>query len=138
MKEGLDLATEKGLDLLLVTNKTDPCVCKLIDYGQFKYEQHKKEKQAKKGTKGQTVKEIKMGPNISIHDFNFKLAQGQKFLEKGYKVKVTIFFKGREQNNLSPGYELIKKFQEAVKDICGSTTDAARSGRFLSCYINAK
>lgn len=116
-KEGLKLAEESGLDLVTVAPQANPPVCRIMDYGKFKYEQNKKEKEAKKKQKTINVKEVKLRPNIEEHDFNTKLNNAKKFLQKGDKVKVTIMFRGREITHPELGRELCDKLAEGVQDV---------------------
>ncbi|WP_041367063.1 translation initiation factor IF-3 [Natranaerobius thermophilus] len=116
-KEALKIAEENNLDLVTVAPKAKPPVCRIMDYGKFKYEQNKKEKQAKKKQKTINVKEVKLRPNIEEHDFNTKLNNARKFLKKEDKVKVTIMFRGREITHPENGKELCQKMAKEVEDI---------------------
>ncbi len=116
-QEALKIAEESGLDLVTVAPQANPPVCRIMDYGKFKYEQNKKEKEAKKKQKTINVKEVKLRPNIEEHDFNTKLNNARKFLQKGDKVKVTIMFRGREITHPELGRELCDKLAEGVKDV---------------------
>lgn len=94
----------------------EPPVCRVLNYGQFKYQQNKKDKQAKKSNKSNIVKEIKMSPKISIHDYTVRVNHSKSFLEKGYRVKLTIPFRGREIMHKDLGNELAQRFIEDIKD----------------------
>lgn len=116
-KEAMKIAEEHGLDLVTVAPKAKPPVCRILDYGKYKYEQNKKDKEAKKKQKTINVKEVKLRPNIEEHDFNTKLNNAKKFLQKEDKVKVTIMFRGREITHPENGKELCNKMAEELKDV---------------------
>ena len=103
IREALEKAEEKNLDLVLVAPNANPQVCKIMNYGKYKFEQAKKEKEAKKKQKVLEVKELRVTPNIEEHDFEFKSKNARKFLEDGNKVKITVRFRGREDNNSKAG-----------------------------------
>lgn len=115
--DALDLAYEKKLDLVLVAPNTEIPVCKIMNYGKYKFEQSKKEKEAKKKQKIFEIKEIRITPNIEQHDFEFKLKNAQKFIEDGNKVKITVRFRGREMNYLKLGEQVLNKFIEELAEI---------------------
>ena len=115
--EALEKAEEKKLDLVLVAPNSTPVVCKIMNYGQYKFEQAKKEKEAKKKQKALEVKEIRVTPNIEEHDFGFKSKNARKFLQEGNKVKITVRFRGREVNNSKAGEVVLNKFIENLEDI---------------------
>jgi translation initiation factor IF-3 len=109
IKEAIDMAKEEGLDLIEISPNAKPPVCKIIDIGKYKYDLQKKANKAKKKQKIISLKEIKLRPVTEIHDYNFKIKNAQKFLEKGDKVKFTVKFKGREMQHTVLGYELMKR-----------------------------
>ena len=115
--KALDLAAEKNLDLVLVAPGTRPAVCKIMNYGKYKFNQAKKEKEAKKNQKVVDLKEIRITPNIEEHDFSFKLKNAKKFLEDGDKVKVSVRFRGREMNYVKLGEELLNKIIQELSEI---------------------
>ena len=115
--DALDLAYKKKLDLVLVAPNAEIPVCKIMNYGKYKFEQSKKEKEAKKKQKIFEIKEIRITPNIEQHDFEFKLKNAQKFIEDGYKVKITVRFRGREMNYLKLGEQVLNKFIEELAEI---------------------
>ena len=117
LNEALDMAYEKKLDLVLVAPNAEVPVCKLMNYGKYKFEQAKREKEAKKKQKTFELKEIRITPNIEEHDFGFKVKNARKFLEDGNKVKVTVRFRGRELNYLKLGEEELNHFIEELSDI---------------------
>jgi len=115
--EAIDLASNKGLDLVLVSPNSEVPVCKIMNYGKYKFEQAKREKEAKKKQKTYEVKELRVTPNTEEHDFNFKVKNARKFLEGGSKVKITVRFRGRELNYVKQGEDILNKFIEALEDI---------------------
>ena len=117
LQDALNIAGEKDLDVVLVATNANPPVCKLMNYGKYKFEQAKREKEAKKKQKILEIKEIRVTPNIEEHDFGFKTKNARKFLEDGNKVKVTVRFRGRELNNVKAGETVLNKFIEALEDV---------------------
>ena len=117
LNDALDLAFDKKLDLVLVAPNAEPPVCKIMNYGKYKFEQAKKEKEAKKKQKTFEVKEIRITPNIEQHDFEFKVKNARKFIEDGNKVKITVRFRGRELNNTKMGEEVLNQFIKNLEDI---------------------
>ena len=115
--DALDLAYEKKLDLVLVAPNAEIPVCKIMNYGKYKFEQSKKEKEAKKKQKIFEIKEIRITPNIEQHDFEFKLKNAQKFIEDGNKVKITVRFRGRELNNVKMGENVLNDFAKELEDV---------------------
>ncbi len=111
------MAFDKKLDLVLVSPNLDVPVCKIMNYGKYKFEQSKKEKEARKKQKTLEIKEIRVTPNIEQHDFEFKSKNARKFLEDGNKVKITVKFRGRELNYVKLGEEALNKFVEDLSDI---------------------
>tara|TARA_B100000686_G_scaffold302958_1_gene339407 strand:+ start:60 stop:605 length:546 start_codon:yes stop_codon:yes gene_type:complete len=112
-QEGINIARQKGLDLIEISPNANPPVCKIIDIGKYKYDLQKKANKAKKKQKIVNLKEIKLRPVTEIHDYNFKIKNAQKFLSKGDKVKFTVMFKGREMQHTNLGHELMKRI---IKD----------------------
>ena len=117
MQEALNIAEEKNLDVVLVAANSNPPVCKIMNYGKYKFEQSKREKEAKKKQKTLEVKEIRVTPNIEEHDFGFKSKNARKFLEDGNKVKITVRFRGREVNNSKAGEAVLNKFIEVLEHV---------------------
>ncbi len=138
VEKAREMASQRGLDLLLVTDSTVPPVCKLVNYGQFKYQQQKKDKQNKKNTKSQVTKEVKMGPKISSNDFQIKLNRGIEFLQKGYKVKLSINFRGREIMHMELGRVLLDKYIKGIQEIGASAADVAAAGKSLVVILSPK
>ena len=117
VEEALKLAKEKGLDLVEVAANSRPIVCKIMDYGRFRYEQEKKAREAKKQQHAVEVKEVKYRPNINIHDFETKTRRARKFLEQGKHVKVTIMFRMREMRRPENGFDLLRRVAEDLEDL---------------------
>ena len=115
--DALNLAIEKNLDLVLVAPNSVPPVCRIMNYGKYKFEQAKKEKEAKKKQKALEVKELRVTPNTEEHDFNFKVKNARKFLESGSKVKITVRFRGRELNYIKLGEDILNRFIDELSDI---------------------
>ena len=117
IEKALEFAEEKNLDLVLVSPNSKPVVCKLMNYGKYKFEQAKREKESRKNQKAVELKEIRVTPNIGDHDFSFKSKNARSFLESGNKVKFTVRFRGRELNNIKAGEIVLNKFIEDLADI---------------------
>lgn len=115
--EALDIAYDKKLDLVLVAPNAEVPVCKLMNYGKYKFEQAKREKEAKKKQKTFELKEIRITPNIEEHDFGFKCKNARKFIEDGNKVKITVRFRGRELNYVKQGETALNRFIEELSDV---------------------
>jgi len=116
IKEAIELAEDQGLDLVEISPKASPPVCKIVDYKKFLYERKKKQKEIKAKTAKVVVKEIRLGPNIDDHDFNFKLKHAIKFLQDGAKVKVDVFFKGRMIIYKEKGEVVLLKFAQELEE----------------------
>lgn len=136
--EALDLAYEKKLDLVLVAPNAQPPVCKLMNYGKYKFEQAKKEKEAKKKQKVFEIKEIRITPNIEQHDLEFKLKNARKFIEDGNKVKITVRFRGRELNYTKLGEANLNKFVEELSDIANLEKKPVLEGKNLFIILSKK
>ena len=117
LDEALDKAADAKLDLALVSPNAQPPVCKLMNYGKYKFEQAKREKESRKNQKTFELKELRVTPNIDQHDFEFKAKNARRFLEDGNKVKVTVRFRGRELNYVKAGEETLNEFIENLSDI---------------------
>lgn len=117
IEEALDKAYEAKLDLALVSPNAEPPVCKLMNYGKYKFEQAKREKESRKNQKTFELKELRVTPNIEKHDFEFKAKNARKFIEDGNKVKITVRFRGREMNYTKAGEVTLNQFVEALSDI---------------------
>ena len=117
IEEALEMAEDRNLDLVLVAPNANPPVCKIMNYGKYKFEQAKKEKESRKNQKAVEIKEIRVSSNIGAHDFDFKSKNARSFLESGNKVKFTLRFRGRELNNSKAGEVILNKFAESLEDI---------------------
>ena len=117
LKEAMRIAEEQGLDLVEVAANASPPVCRIMNYGKYKYQQSKRTHEARKHQTVVHVKEVKLRPRTEEHDFQFKLRHAQRFLSEGNKVKVSVLFRGREMAYPEQGMELIKRFIEGIKDL---------------------
>ena len=117
LNDALDIAYDKNLELLIVAPNGNPPVCKIMNYGKYKFEQAKKEKEAKKKQKTFEVKELRITPNTEEHDFNFKVKNAKKFIEDGCKVKITVRFRGRELNYAKQGEDILNRFIEELSEV---------------------
>ena len=138
LNEALDLAYEKKLDLVLVSPNAETPVCKIMNYGKYKFEQTKREKEAKKKQKVLEVKEIRITPNIEQHDFEFKVKNARKFIEDGNKVKITVRFRGRELNYVKLGEDNLNKFIDALSDIASPEKKAILEGKNMFIILAKK
>ena len=138
LNEALEKAEEKNLDLVLVAPNANPVVCKIMNYGKYKFEQAKKEKEAKKKQKVLEVKELRVTPNIEEHDFGFKSKNARKFLNDGNKVKITVRFRGREVNNSKAGEAVLNKFIENLEDIATVEKKPKLEGRNMFTILAKK
>jgi len=136
--EAQKLADEAGLDLVKIAPTAKPPVCKIVDYGKFKYEQARKEKEARKKQKTIEVKEIRMSPNIDTNDLNTKISAARKFLEKGDRVKVTIRFRGRELAHMNDNKYILDDFAKALEDVAVVEKPAKVEGRSLTMFLTEK
>lgn len=137
-EEALHLAEEKKLDLVCISPKANPPVCKILDYGKYKYELQKKEKEAKKKQKTTQVKEIRLSTFIEDHDIMVKAKTGAKFLKEGDKLKVSLRFRGREKDYVARGMEVMEKFAEAVADVGDLDKKPNFEGRSLTMILSPK
>lgn len=129
VKRAIELAKDAGLDLVEVSPNASPPVCKILDYGKYKYEQQKKAAQARKNQKTVDVKEVKIRPGIEKHDYDVKLRNARRFLEKGDKVKVTMRFRGREMAHQDIGRDLLARMKEELSDISKVEMEPKMEGR---------
>jgi len=135
-QEAINMAEEKDQDLVEVAPNSSPPVCRIMDYGKFKYQQSKRAHEAKKNQKVIHVKEVKLRPNTDKHDYDFKLKNAFRFLESGDKVKVLVFFRGREIVHRENGQKLLLRVTETLEDIAVIEQEAKQEGRTL-CMIFA-
>jgi translation initiation factor IF-3 len=137
-REALQLADEKELDLVLVSDKADPPVCRIIDYGKFKFEQEKKAREAKKKQHTVDVKEVKMRYKIEQHDYNVRIRQAKGFLEDGDKVKATIMFRGREIQHSDMAEELLKRMATDLQEVAEVQQAPKKEGRNMMMLLAPK
>ena len=136
--QALRIAEEQNLDLVKISPQATPPVCKLMDYGKFRFEQGKREKEARKNQHVVEIKEIRMSPGIDIGDFNVKLKNAQKFLTDGNRVKVSVRFRGREMAHTDIGKKLLDKFAEQCAEIANVDKGAKLEGRNMSMFLSPK
>lgn len=137
-REAMQLAREAELDLVKIAPTAKPPVCKIIDYGKYRYEQARKEKEAKKKQKVIEIKEVRLSPNIDTNDLNTKTSAARKFLEKGDKVKVTLRFRGREMAHMSKSRHILDDFATALSDIAVIDKPSKVEGRSMVMFLTAK
>ena len=135
--QAIEMAEEKGLDLVLVSPNQDNPVCKMLDYSKYKFEMAKKAKEAKKKQKVIEIKEIRLSPNIDKHDLEVKAKMASKFLEAGNKVKVSMRFRGRELNFINQGKEMMKGIQEMIEN-SQIEKEAKIEGKNLTMFLSPK
>ena len=136
--EALKIADEQGLDLVKISPQAVPPVCKLMDYGKYRFEQGKREKEARKNQHVVEIKEIRMSPGIDVGDFNVKLKNAQKFLTDGNRVKVSVRFRGREMAHTEIGKNLLDKFAEQCAEVSSVDKGAKLEGRNMSMFLSPK
>ena len=132
------MAREEELDLVLIAPNANPPVCKIIDYGKYRYEMARKEKEAKKKQKVIEIKEVRLSPNIDDNDVNTKAKAARKFLEKGDKVKVSLRFRGREMSHMNQSRHILDDFAEKLSDIAVIDKPAKVEGRSLVMFLSEK
>ena len=136
--EAMKIAEENDLDLVMINPSANPPVCKVMDYGKFRFEQAKKEKEAKKNQHVVEVKEIRMSPSIGDNDFMVKLRNGQKFLQEGNRLKVTVRFRGREMAHTDLGRVLLERFAKECAEIANVDKGAKLEGRLMTQFLSPK
>ena len=137
-EEALRIADEQGLDLVKISPQANPPVCKLMDYGKYRFEQSKREKEARKNQHVVEIKEIRMSPGIDVGDFNVKLKNAQKFLADGDRVKVSVRFRGREMAHTDIGKKLLDRFAEQCAEVANVDKGAKLEGRNMSMFLSPK
>ncbi len=138
VKDAQKLAYEKNMDLVKIAPQASPPVCRIMDYGKYKFDLAKKEKEAKKNQKVVNIKEVRLSPSIDDHDFNTKLNHAKKFLEAGDKVKVTLRFRGREMAHSELGRKLLARFTEAAADVGNVEKLPKLEGRSMIMFLSPK
>ncbi len=137
-KEAMRLAQEAELDLVKVAPKAQPPVCKIIDYGKYRYELARKEKEAKKKQKTVEIKEVRLSPNIDTNDLNTKVNNARKFIGKGNKVKITLRFRGREMAHVQQSKHILDDFAKQLADIATVEKQPKLEGRSMSMVLTEK
>lgn len=137
-RDALRIASEKNLDLVKIAPQATPPVCRIMDYGKFRFEQAKREKEARKNQKIVDIKEVRMSPNIDTHDFETKLGHATKFLQAGDKVKVSVRFHGRQMAHTDIGGELLKRFAEACAEHSTVDKPSKLEGRIMVMFLSPK
>lgn len=137
-KEAMKLAREADLDLVKIAPTAKPPVCKIIDYGKYRYEMARKEKEAKKKQRTMEVKEVRLSPNIDTNDLNTKANQARKFISKGDKVKVTLRFRGREMAHVNYSKQILDSFLEKLEDIAVVDKKPKMEGRSMVMFLSEK
>jgi translation initiation factor IF-3 len=136
--QALRIAEEQSLDLVKISPQASPPVCKLMNYGKFRFEQSKREKEARKNQHVVEIKEIRMSPGIDIGDFNTKLRNAQKFIADGNRVKVSVRFRGREMAHTDIGRDLLTRFAEQCAEVANLDRPAKLEGRMMSIFLSPK
>jgi translation initiation factor IF-3 len=134
-KEAIEIASQRGLDLVEIVPNATPPVCKIIDYGKFRYEQQKREKMQRKHQQVAQIKEIRLHPNIDDHDFEFKARHAKEFIEDGHKVKVSVVFKGREIAYQEFGKEILNRMRERLSEVAKVDQEAHMEGRNMIMFF---
>ena len=138
IQEALEAARSRDFDLVEVAPEANPPVCRIMDFGKYKYTQARRQKEARKKQTTISVKEVKMGPKTEKHDFDFKVKHVRRFLEEGHKAKVTVRFKGREMAHTELGWKMLNKMVEAVSDIAVTENNPRMEGRMLHIMLSPK
>ena len=136
--QALETARGQDLDLVEVAPEANPPVCRIMDFGKYKYTQARRLKEARKKQTTISVKEVKMGPKTERHDFDFKVKHVRRFLEEGHKAKVTVRFKGREMAHTELGWKMLQKMVEAVSDIAVTENNPRMEGRMLHIMLSPR
>ena len=137
-RQALDMARDQGVDLVEISPNANPPVCKIIDYGKYRYELARKEKEAKKKQKTIDIKEVRLSPNIEANDLNTKVNSARKFIEKGDKVKVTLRFRGREMAHMQQSKHILDDFAEQLADVATVEKAPKLEGRSMMMFLAKK
>ena len=135
VKKALEMAAAENLDLVKVASKAVPPVCKILDYGKYRFEMSKREKESKKNQRTVEIKEVRLSVNIDTHDFNTKVAHAQRFVKSGNKVKVSIRFRGREMGHPEIGFDIMKKFAESCSEFASVERPAILDGKCMLMFL---
>ena len=138
LRDALNMAKDAGVDLVMVSPSANPPVCRIVDYGKFKYEQLRREKEAKKKQKVIEIKEVRLSPNIDENDLNTKMNNARKFLEKGNKVKVTLRFRGREMAHVQQSKHILDDFAKQLADVATVEKAPKVEGRSMTMFLTEK
>ena len=138
IQQALDLARQRDMDLVEVAAEAQPPVCRIMDFGKYKYMQSRRQKDARKKQTTIQVKEVKLGPKTDTHDFDFKAKHVRRFIEEGNKAKVTVRFKGREMAHTELGWKMLNKMMEGMSDIAVIENHPRMEGRMLSMILSPK
>ena len=137
-REAMKIASEADLDLVKIAPKAQPPVCKIVDYGKYRYEQSRREKEAKKKQKTVELKEVRLSPNIDTNDLNTKVNNAKKFIDKGNRVKVTLRFRGREMAHVQQSKHILDDFAKLLEDVAVVEKPAKMEGRSMSMVLSEK
>ncbi|MCI5632090.1 MULTISPECIES: translation initiation factor IF-3 [Helicobacter] len=137
-QEALKIADSKGLDLVLIAPDAKPPVCKIMDYGKFRYQQEKKQKEAKKKQKQIEIKEIKLSVKIASNDINYKVKHAKEFLEENKHVRFRVFLRGREVSEPQAGFEVLNKVAAMLEDVANIERDYKVEGRYVNMLVTPK
>ncbi len=138
ISEAIEMAQSKGFDLVEISPNASPPVCQIMDYGKYKYQQSKKEKDTKRKQHVIHVKEIRLRPKIEAHDFNFKVSHARKFIEKGNKVKATVLFRGREMAHKEFAKTLLERMANELEDIAKIEREPVMEGRMMIMFLTKR
>lgn len=138
VSEALEKAVDENLDIVKISPNANPPVCKLMDYGKYRFEQTKREKEAKKNQRIVEVKEVRMSPGIDTNDFNVKIRNAQRFLADGNRVKVTVRFRGREMAHTDIGKRLLIKFADVCSEVATMDKEPKLEGRHMHMFLSPK
>ena len=135
IEQALRLAEAENLDLVKVASKADPPVCKILDYGKYRFEMSKREKESKKNQRTVEIKEVRLSVNLDTHDFDTKVAHARRFAKSGNKVKVSIRFRGREMGHSEIGFDIMKRFAESCSEFASVERPAKLDGKCMLMFL---
>lgn len=131
----MDMASKAGLDLVEISGGSEPPVCQIMDFGKFRYQQNRKERESRKKQHSGGLKEVKFRPNTDTHDYNFKMKHARKFIEARHKVKATVVFRGRQMSYKEQGYELLNRLSADLDDIAQIERKPVMEGKLLAMIL---